>query len=56
MGVNHRCLHVLVLQQLLHCANVLAIDKQVRGEGMPKVWLVARFVKPASVTASRTAF
>ena len=44
MGVNHRCGHILVAQQFLHCANVISILEQVRGERVPKCmttrWLV----------------
>jgi hypothetical protein len=44
MGVNHRRGQVLVTEQFLHCANVISIFEQVRGERMPKRmttrWLV----------------
>ena len=36
MGVNHRRANVLVTQEFLDRANVIAIGQQVRGERMPK--------------------
>ena len=36
MRVNHRRLHVHMPQQVLHRADVIALLKQVRGEGMTK--------------------
>ncbi len=36
VGIDHRCAHVLVSQELLHGANVVAVLEVVSGEGMPE--------------------
>ena len=36
MRVNHRRAHILVAQQLLHCANVIAILEQMSRKAMPQ--------------------
>jgi hypothetical protein len=36
MGVDHGGFHILMPQQFLHSADVVAILEQVRGKAMPK--------------------
>ena len=44
MGVNHRCFHVLVPEQLLHRANVVAAFEQVGGKTVAEGMATDRFV------------
>ena len=47
VSIDHSRLHILVPEQLLNRANVVAVLKQARGEGMsPTVCEVAGFIDP----------
>ena|SRR6266511_3736896 len=32
MGIDHRCFHILVAEQILNCTDIVAILKQMRGK------------------------
>ena len=36
MGINHRCAHILVPQQLLDRSNIITILKQMSSEAVPE--------------------
>lgn len=36
MGIDHRRLDVTVVQEFLHCSNIVATLEQVSREGMPE--------------------
>ena len=44
MRVNHRCLDVLMPQQLLHRSDVIPVLQKVGGKGMPKRMTACLFV------------
>ena len=44
MGVDHRCAHIFVSEQLLHGADVVAFLEQMGGEGMAESVGADRFV------------
>ena len=56
MGIDHGGTHILMAQQFLDRADVLAAFQEMGSEGMAKVWQLAALVTPASTTARFTAF
>jgi hypothetical protein len=46
MGINHRCLHISVSEELLNRANIIAIFQQVRRERVPQGVAVGRLGQP----------
>ena len=52
VGVDHGGGNIVVPEQLLNGADIGSALKQVGGEGMPKVWALMCFVRPARRTAT----
>jgi hypothetical protein len=55
MGVDHRCFHVLVSEQFLHRADVIAAFEQVSGEEVLEGVGLTGLLMPASLAAFLTA-
>ncbi len=46
VGVDHGCLHILVAEQFLDCADVVTVLKQMCGKGVPKSMTGGPFGQP----------
>src|SRR5439155_10347598 len=46
MGIDHRGSYVFMAEQLLHCTNIIAVLKQMRGETVPKSVAACRLSNP----------
>jgi len=56
MGIDHRRFNIIMAQEFLDRPDIVTAFEQLSGKGSRNVWQVARFVNPAFVTASLTAF